>query len=321
MTDANHAHSTPHIMNVVLATLLPGAACLTWYFGPGIAVNVVACMAAAVGTEALVLRARGLSLRALADRSAMVTGVLLGLCLPPYLPIWMAVVGTTFAMLFGKHLYGGLGHNPFNPAMVGYVMMVVSFPLAMSLWPAPGDHVLDASVVVWKLGAPIADGITSATPLTAFKFRGGATVDEFWSTSPVMAAFGGKGWQLINAAFLAGGLYLVYRRYADWIMPLAMLVALGLLAALFYDGGSSRSLGSPLFHWTAGATMMAAFFVVTDPVTSPDGVVGRLIFGAGVGILTFTIRSIGAYPDGIAFAVLLMNAAAPFLDQVRWRWT
>jgi len=312
---------TPRIMNQVLLALLPGMLALTWYFGPGVLVNVVVCVAAAIGTEALILSARRLPLTPLTDRSAVVTGTLLGLCLPPLLPLWMVVAGTVFAMIFGKHLYGGLGHNPFNPAMVGYAMMIVSFPLAMSLWPAAGTHQFIPDLAGYKLGVPVADGVSSATPLTAFKFRGGATVAEFFRSSPAMTSFAGEGWQIVNLAFLAGGLYLALRRLCDWIMPLAMLTALAVLAVAFYDGGSSRSLGSPLFHWFSGATMMAAFFIVTDPVTSPDGVVGRVVFGAGVGVLVFVIRSMGAYPDGIAFAVLLMNATAPFLDQVRWRWT
>ena len=315
------ANTTPAVMDQVLLALVPGAACLVYYFGIGILINVVVSIAAATATEALVLRARTLPPAILADRSAIVTGALLGLSLPPFLPLWMAVLGASFAMIFGKHLYGGLGQNPFNPAMAGYAMMIVAFPLAMSLWPSPGPASSPPAVLSWKMGAPVSDAITMATPLDAFRFRGNETVAGFWTTSAAVAGFAGKGWQWINVAFLAGGIYLCYRRICDWVMPSAMLAALGVLAATFYDGGSARSLGSPLFHWLSGATMMAAFFIVTDPVTSPDGLAGRIIFGTGVGILVFTIRSIGAYPDGIAFAVLLMNATAPLLDQVRRRRT
>ena len=319
MPNNNNKVGTANIMDQVLLALAPGAACLAWYFGPGVLINLVVAVGAAVGTEILVLRLRNLPLSITSDRSAIVTGALLGLCLPPFLPVWLVAFGAVFALVFGKHLYGGLGQNPFNPAMVGYAMLIVAFPLAMSTWPAPGAH--GGELLNYKLGAPVADGVTMATPLDAFRFRAGATVSEFVSHSANMTNFAGKGWEWINLAFLAGGLYLVYRKLCDRVMPVAMLAALGLLAAVFYDGGSSQSLGSPLFHWFSGATMLAAFFIVTDPVTSPDSMIGRVVFGGGVGILVFIIRSIGAYPDGVAFAVLLMNATTPLLDQVRWRWT
>jgi electron transport complex protein RnfD len=316
--------TTSGIMRQVLLALLPGTLVLAYFFGPGVLVNVVIATAAATATEALVLNTRKQPLTTLLDGSAMLTGILLGLSLPPFLPVWMIVAGCAFAMVFGKHVYGGLGQNPFNPAMVGYAMMIVAFPLAMSSWPAPspfpGNDAGIVELLSYKLGMPLVDGVAMATPLDAFKFRGAATVGEFLAGPQALAAMAGHGWQWVNLAFLAGGAFLLYRRVADWAMPAAMLASLVLLAALFYDGGSSRSLGSPFFHLFNGATMMAAFFVVTDPVTSPDSFTGRLVFGAGVGILTFTIRSIGAYPDGIAFAVLLMNAAAPFIDQVRWRF-
>jgi electron transport complex protein RnfD len=180
------------------------------------------------------------------------------------------------------------------------------------------------TVLAFKLGMPVADGITAATPLDAFKFRGSLTVDEFMTVSSNIATLGGMhvgiGWQWINAAFLAGGIYLVYRGICGWLMPATMLLTLAVLALVFYDSGSSQSLGSPMFHLFSGATMLGAFFILTDPVTSPDSTEGKVIFAVGVGSLTFLIRNIGAYPDGLAFAVLLMNTATPFIDQVRWRY-
>jgi electron transport complex protein RnfD len=311
-------NTTSTIMREFALALVPGVAALTWYFGPGILVNVVIAAAAAVATEILVLQARGSALTRAQDGSALVTGILLGLCLPPLLPVWMVVFACAFAMLFGKHLYGGLGHNPFNPAMVGYAMLIVAFPLAMSAWPSPGFHQIGVmDTLTYKLGAPIADGFSMATPLDAFRFRGAATVEEFHAATS-QATF--ESWRWINVAFLAGGLYLVYRRISDWILPISMLATLVILASLFYDSGSSHSLGSPLLHLTSGATMVAAFFIITDPVTSPDGRHGKIAFGVGIGALTFLIRSIGAYPDGIAFAVLLMNASVPLLEQARWRF-
>ncbi|XOV89558.1 MAG: RnfABCDGE type electron transport complex subunit D [Pseudomonadota bacterium] len=311
--------TTAGIMQQVMLALVPGTLVLAWYFGIGILVNLVAAGLTAVLAEALCLKARGLPLQRLRDMSALLAGLLLGLCLPPLLPLWMVVVGTAFALVVGKHLYGGLGQNPFNPAMVGYALLVVSFPLAMSLWPGPNSHLPPGDLVGYKLGFSLADGVAMATPLDAFRFRDGITVEEFWRASPVMAEFAGIGWQWVNLAFLAGGLYLVYRRVCDWIMPLTLLGTLAVLALLFYDSGSSSSLGSPLFHLLSGSTMLAAFFIVTDPVTSPDSRRGKMVFAAGVAALIFLIRSHGAYPDGIAFAVLLMNTLTPLIDQTRWR--
>lgn len=311
-------------MNQVVLALLPGIGMLAWFFGVGIVINLVVAVAAAVATEIVILHLRGHSLATLLDGSAVVTGILIGICLPPFIPVWVIVAGVVFAMIFGKHLYGGLGHNPFNPAMVGYAMMIVSFPLAMSLWPAPLTNPDALSVMAYKMGIPIADGITAATPLDAFKFRGATTVGEFVAGSAVMHRVGGMsvgiGWQWVNAGFLAGGIYLVYRGVCGWLMPAIMLLTLTILALVFYDSGSSQSLGSPAFHLFSGATMLGAFFILTDPVTSPDSQEGQIVFAMGVGALTFVIRNIGAYPEGLAFAILLMNTATPFIDQIRWRY-
>jgi Na+-translocating ferredoxin:NAD+ oxidoreductase subunit D len=299
----------------VLLAVVPGSLALVWFYGAGIVLNIIIAAAAAVATEVMILTLRARPLSQVADGSALVSGILLGVCLPPFLPLWLVVIGTVFALLFGKHLYGGLGHNPFNPAMLGFAMLIVSFPLAMSAWPL-ADHIgfSMADTVLFKLGMPMPDGITMATPLDAFRFRVGTTVDEFNATS-IASALVAATW--INGGFLLGGAYLLWRGIIGWIMPASMLIGLGLLAMLFHDGGSSHSLGSPLFHWFSGATMIAAFFVITDPVTSPDGVVGQVLFAGGVALITFVIRAIGAYPDGIAFAVLLMNAATPLIDQLR----
>lgn len=307
----------------VLGALIPGVIALIWFFGAGVLINLFVAVVASVTFEAIALQARQRPLATLFDGSAAVTGALLGLALPPLLPVWMIIVGCLFAIIFAKHLYGGLGQNLFNPAMAGYAVMIIAFPLAMSVWPAPSSLASSpmdiVSLVQIKLGAPVADGITMATPLDTFKFRGAMTVEEIWSRTNGFGEVSGVGWQWINFAFLAGGLYLIYRNPNAWIAPLAMLASLTIASALFYDGGSSQSQGSPLFHLFGGATMMAAFFIVTDPVTSPNSPRGQLIFGVGVGLITFLIRSTGGYPDGIAFAILLMNAASPLIDHLQWR--
>ncbi|MBD3647289.1 MAG: RnfABCDGE type electron transport complex subunit D, partial [Pseudomonadales bacterium] len=195
-------------MGQVVIALIPGAAALVWYFGPGVIVNLTVALVSALTFEALVLYVRGRPLSHLLDGSAAVTGLLLGLCLPPFLPVWMIVIGCLFAIVFAKHLYGGLGQNVFNPAMVGYAVLIIAFPLAMSQWSSPLDPWQSFSqILTTKLGGPVADGITMATPLDTFKFRGALTVSEVWQMGPGFGVVSGTGWESINLAFLLGGLY------------------------------------------------------------------------------------------------------------------
>ena len=310
-------------MHITLLALLPGFTVFAWHFGIGVLLNVAVASLTAVIGEALVLKLRSLPLSSLADGTAALTGALLGLCLPPLLPFWMVAIGAGFAIVFGKHLYGGSGNNVFNPAMVGFAMLIISFPLAMSHWPAPfstNSGFTDAGTsFTTKLNTSAAqehyDGITAATPLDAYKFRIASTNDEFFSVSGTQET-NWQTWASINLAFLMGGLFLLYRKLIPWQIPASFLVTLGVLSLVFYDGGSSASLGSPAFTLFTGASMLTAFFIATDPVTSPGHRVGLLVFGAGVGLIVFIIRSWGAYPEGVAFAILLMNATAPLIDHV-----
>lgn len=322
-----HAHSantTAGVMQQVLLATLPGLAALTVYFGVGTLLNVLLACLAGLAFEAGVLRLRKRPVMFyLRDCSALVTAVLLGLALPPYCPWWVVVIGIFFAIVVAKHLYGGLGYNPFNPAMVGYVVLLISFPLEMTQWATPAGALPDVQSLPGLgealdkvfLGGDI-DGYSSATPLDMLRQSGSQTLVDLYNSAPVLASgrWAGNGWEWVNVMFLAGGLYLLYKKVFTWHAPVAMLTSLGLLAIAFYDSGSSSSAGSPVFHWLSGGTMLGAFFIVTDPVTSAVSNKGRLIYGAGVGILIFVIRTWGNYPDAVAFAVLLMNFAAPFID-------
>ncbi|WP_339897605.1 electron transport complex subunit RsxD [uncultured Gilvimarinus sp.] len=319
-----HTHralGTGQVMRTVVMATLPGLAVLTYFFGIGTLHNVLLASAVCMGFEAAVMAVRGRRvLFYLRDCSALVTGVLLGLALPPYCPWWLVVVGSFCAIVLAKQLYGGMGFNPFNPAMVAYVILLISFPLQMSQWAAPSDigghtpGVLEALKQIWA-GSSI-DGYTAATPLDTVKQNSSLMLDGVYLQDPVLAAgsFAGAGWEWVNLAFLAGGAYLLYRRIFTWHAPVSMLAALALMAIIFYDGGSSNSGGSVLFHLFSGATMLGAFFIVTDPVSSAVSNRGRLIYGASIGVLIYVIRIWGNYPDAVAFAVLLMNFAAPFID-------
>ncbi|WP_317930649.1 electron transport complex subunit RsxD [Halioxenophilus sp. WMMB6] len=318
-----HAHgsnSTQKVMLTVALATLPGLVAMVLFFGIGPLINVMLCVGFCVGFEALALALRkrpiGFYLR---DYSALVTGVLLGLALPPYCPWWLLLVGAFFAIVVAKQLYGGLGFNPFNPAMVGYVVLLISFPVAMTQWAAPtgvGDHSLPglAAALSQVFSGQGADGYSGATPLDAFKQAQGLTVDAIYE-QPLFSAghIAGAGWEWVNLGFLIGGLFLLWRGIFSWHAPAAMLLAISLLAFIFFDG-SSESGGSPLLHLFSGATMLGAFFIVTDPVSSAVSKKGRLIYGAGIGALVYVIRTWGNYPDAVAFSVLLMNFAAPFID-------
>ncbi|MDK1025216.1 MAG: RnfABCDGE type electron transport complex subunit D [Gammaproteobacteria bacterium] len=310
------------IMYAVCLAALPGCLTTIWFFGYGVIINLFSAILFAMLFEALILRVRNKSITAtLKDGSAAVTGVLLGLSLPPLIPVWMVCVACFFAIVFAKQLYGGVGQNLFNPAMVGYVILLISFPLAMSTWPAPRGLVESPMEFVALLGIKLSmvnmpDGFTMATPLDIVRHRQGLTINEVWQTANGFGSVSGKGWEWINFAYLAGGSFLVFLGICRWQVIAAMLATLGVLAAAFYDGGSSLSTGSPMMHWFGGATMLCAFFIMTDPVTAPDTTRGLIIFGVGTGMLIFIIRVWGAYPEGVAFAILLMNMTTPLLNRL-----
>lgn len=313
------------VMRQVLYALVPGIIAHAWFFGPGIVVQILLAVSFALAFEALMLRLRNQPLRLyMTDFSAIVTAVLFALCIPPLAPWWISLVAMAFAIVVAKHLYGGLGQNVFNPAMVGYVVVLISFPQAMTQWlpprgiaeftPGIGDALV--AILGGQLPAPLTwDAITQATPLDTIKtgIDAGRIVPEI-RNAPIFGDFGGLGWEWIANWYALGGLYLLYKRIISWQVPVAVIgsvIALS-LATYLADPGSSPS---PLQHVFSGALVLGAFFIATDPVTGCTSVRGRLWFGAGVGIITLVIRHWGGYPDGIAFGVLLMNMAAPLIDR------
>jgi H+/Na+-translocating ferredoxin:NAD+ oxidoreductase subunit D len=326
---AFHNYSSPHLglpdsvpvmMRQVLLALAPGIACAAWVFGWGILINCLLASAAAVAAEAgmLALRRRPAG-ATLLDGSALVTGVLLALALPPLAPWWIPVIGVGFAIVVAKQLYGGLGYNPFNPAMAGYVVLLISFPLELGRWTPPFDPLgLPDTLALVFTGAlpdgiPI-DGLTQATPMDAVKTQLGLnlTISEL-SDHGLFGHLGARGWEWINASYLLGGLWLLKSRVIQWQIPAGTLAGLFCLALVFYMVDPD-TFASPTFQLFSGASMLGAFFIATDPVSASTTPRGRLIFGAGIGMLTFLIRTWGGYPDGMAFAVLLMNMAAPTID-------
>jgi electron transport complex protein RnfD len=258
----------------------------------------------------------------LQDNSALLTAWLLALSIPSLAPWWLVVVGTAFAVAIGKQLYGGLGSNPFNPAMVGYAALIISFPMPMTQWISPqglAQHSLSFSeqldyIFNQALPGLKFDAITMATPLDTLKTH--LHQDEAIShifAMPIFSQLGGYGSEMVALGFLLGGIYLLTRKIISWHIPVAYLGSLYVIAALFHMANPAH-YATPLFHLFSGAAMLGAFFILTDPVSGPTTPRGKLIFAAGAALLTYLIRVFGGFPDGVAFATLLMNICVPLID-------
>lgn len=319
------ANSTADVMRLVVLATLPGIAAMTFFFGWGTLINIVWCALLAVGFETVIIKLRKRPLGFyLKDYSAVVTALLLALALPPFAPWWLTLVGIFVAIVISKHLYGGLGQNPFNPAMVAYALLLVSFPVTMTQWTSPFVMLDDSSwqvlsfvdtfkAIFGGIDPSLIDQYTGATPLDAMRHRGGLTTEEAWTQQAVLAE-GIGAWHAVSAAYFMGGVFLIYRKVFTWHAPISILATLALVSTMFYAVDPSN-YADPFFHLTAGATMLGAFFIATDPVTSATSNRGKIYFGIGIGLLIFIIRGWGGYPDAVAFAVLLMNLTAPFIDQ------
>jgi electron transport complex protein RnfD len=310
--------SVRSVMLKVLAALLPGIAAYVWFFGAAILIQILLASVAALAAEAVLLKIRGKPLALfLTDGSALVTAWLIALTFPPIAPWWLVVTATILAIVVAKHLYGGLGQNPFNPAMVAFCIMIVAYPQLMSQWPGVGFTDFAAQITA-IFGERHLDAIVMATPLDALRTglhtsEAHATVTGIFGSGAAFGNIGGKGWEWIAAAYLLGGLWLLQQRVISWHTPAAFFGTLALAAGTASLLGPDRFAG-PLFHAFTGGAMLGAFFIITDPVSGATTPKGKLIFAAGVALLTWIIRVFGAYPDGIAFATLLMNICVPLID-------
>jgi electron transport complex protein RnfD len=320
-------YTVPRVMFQVLFALLPAAIAHVALFGPGLLLQLSVACVTALAAEAAALRWRGRdAVPALKDGSVLVTAFLLAFSVPPLLPWWLGALGTALAVLLGKHVFGGLGQNPFNPAMVGYAILLVSFPAEMTRWPVPldvdGTHTwpeLAQLSFASFYGADVAahwDGYTGATALDSI--RNGLdlryTLPELLARGNIAGTFGARGFAWINLAALAGGLYLMARGIVRWHIPVAVLAGLLVPSFMAHALDAGVAIG-PTMQAFSGATMLAAFFIATDPVSAATSDRGRLWYGAGIGLIAWIIRTWGGYPDGFAFAVLLMNLAVPFIDR------
>jgi Na+-translocating ferredoxin:NAD+ oxidoreductase subunit D len=315
-------NSVTAVMLKVMAALVPGILAHAWFFGPGIWVSLLVVSLFAVGIESLMLLMRGLPQKPfLSDGSVLVTAWLLALSLPTLAPWWLYAVGVIFAVGIAKHLYGGLGQNPFNPAMVGYAALIVSFPVYMTQWPGPTglvDHtptLLEALDLVFAgQGSVSPDAYTSATVLDTWKTqtRLGKPAEDILA-QPLFGWGGGKGQEYVALMYLLGGLLMLSNRLITWHIPAAYLAGLAVTAGLLHLLDPGRH-ADPVFHLLSGGAILGAFFIATDPVTAASTPLGKLIYAGLAGFLTAIIRAFGGYPDGVAFGVLIANVCVPFID-------
>ena len=318
-------------MQLVILALVPGIIVQSYFFGLAIYVQIILAIFTAVIAEASFLKLRKKPiLNSLKDYSAVVTGILLAISIPSLAPWWVIVIGTLFAIVIVKHLYGGLGQNIFNPAMAGYVVLLISFPVQMTAWlpiesmqafPLQLTDILHfiytgANVDGYSVNQirTSIDGVTMATPLETIRnaLHSGNTISETLKTT-LFSGDSLQGRQWVNLAFLAGGLFLLKQKVILWYIPASFIF--GIIAFSFFGFASDPDLySSPLYHLFSGATMLGAFFILTDPVTASTTVKGRFVYGLLCALIVIVIRNLGGYPDAVAFAVLLANMCVPLID-------
>ena len=304
LSSSPHAHaknSVHSMMRDVILALLPAAGCAVWFFGMRAVWLIATCIAASVVTEA-VCRLAMKRENSIGDLSATLTGLLLALNLPPDLPLWMAAVGGVFAIAVAKQAFGGLGYNPFNPALAARAFMLLSFTGAMTTWAFPrGYEAVEAAT-----NATPVDAVTCATPLALIKKGDVAQLASLKSL--LLGNIGGCIGETCAIALLIGAAYLLIRRVITWHIPVSFLATVFIFA--FFKGGVP-----PVFHVLSGGAILGACFMATDYVTSPITAKGKIVFGVGCGLLTMCIRSGGGYPEGVSFAILIMNAVTPLINR------
>jgi len=309
-----HVHgneSVKKIMWSVVIALLPALAVSVFYFGLPVLILTLVSIATCMLTEYLIQRFMLKGNVSITDGSAVITGLLLAFNVPSNLPVWILMIGAFVAIAIAKMPFGGLGKNPFNPALVGRVFLLISFPVQMTTWPKPTP--------VWSCGA--ADVITGPTPLGILKegVKNGQAVNDLVSEMPsyvdmLLGQMGGSFGEVSAIAILIGAIFLLIRKVITWEIPVSFLLTAFLFAGIFYLVDPT-TYANPCFHLVTGGMMLGACFMATDMVTSPTSRGGMLVFGAGCGLLTIIIRLFGAYPEGVSFSILIMNALVPLINK------
>ena len=300
------ALNTNQIMRQVIYALVLGVIAAYYFFGWGVVVQIVLAVVTAIAVESAFLSIRKHPIKpAISDGSAALSAILLAISIPSIAPWWVVVIGTAFAIIFGKQLYGGLGNNPFNPAMLGYAFLLISYPLQMTTWAGEFVGLSQAIDVIFNLSS--VDALSGATQLDDVKTQ--LTLGKMVSELDVYSI--SQAW--INLGFLLGGLYLLFRRVITWHIPAAFITGVVIVSSMLFLINDQIYLPVQN-HLMLGATMLGAFFIATDPISGSTTPKGRLIYGFLIGVLVVVIRVFGGYPDGVAFAVLLMNITVPLID-------
>lgn len=301
---APHVHGgdsvKKNMLNVIIA-LMPAYLAGIWYFGVGALLVSCVAMASCVAFEWLISKFLLKKQPQINDLSALLTGLLLGMNLPSSLPWWMVVIGSLIAIGIGKMSFGGLGNNLFNPALVGRVFLLISFPAAMTTWPIPAPFTFDGSV----------DALTAATPLYYIK---AGVFGTFNHAEMALGEIGGSLGETSSVALLLGLVYLLATRTISWHIPVSILGTVLIFTGIMH-GIDPCTYASPLLHITSGGLLLGSIFMATDYVTSPMTKTGQIIFGVGIGLITMVIRLFGSYPEGISFAILIMNAVVPLINR------
>ena len=317
------AASVTNIMLMVILALVPGLIFYVYFFGVGVLLNVFVASLTALIAEYFVLKMRKLPPKVyLSDGSALVAAWLLALSIPSIAPWWIIVVGTLFTIVIAKHFYGGLGSNIFNPAMIGYAVLLISFPAIMTKWPSPIENSLSMESIRQALQVffygltQVGDGLTSATPLDYIKTEllQGQILPDITIPNVGLATILTSN-QIISLAYLLGGIVLLHKKIISWHLPITYLLSLAFISGLFHliDPNNYSTIS---FHLLNGGTMLCAFFIITDPVSGPTTPKGKIWFAFMVAILVYVIRVFGGYPEGIAFAVIFMNICVPLIDNL-----
>ena len=302
---APHVHGgdsvKKNMLNVIIA-LMPAYLAGIWYFGVGALIVSCVAMASCVAFEWLISKFLLKKQPQINDLSALLTGLLLGMNLPSSLPWWMVVIGSLIAIGIGKMSFGGLGNNLFNPALVGRVFLLISFPAAMTTWPVPDQLTL--------LGDNV-DALTAATPLAYIKE---GIFTTFTEMEMFLGNIGGSFGETCSAALILGLIYLLATRTITWHIPVSIIATVIIFTGIMH-AIDPCTYASPLLHITSGGILLGSIFMATYYVTSPMTKAGQLIFGVGIGVITVVIRLFGSYPEGISFAILIMNAVVPLINR------
>jgi len=331
-----NARSVSRLMAILLFCLCPGIFLSCWFFGIGILLNILISTVSALAFEAICLFFRGKNPKVqMKDLSAVVTAALFALSVPIGMPWIFIVAGIGFAILIAKHAYGGLGQNPFNPAMTGYLFLLLSFPLTMTTWHVPMHDLTGGSISPLSIegirqslvasfpflafdsniSTALIDDMAMATPLIEYKMASPNALASALSTdTSLWSRDAGIGWEMVNIAYLLGGLTLLGLRVIRWHIPLAIIGTVALMSLAFYSSTSAAITGTPYMHLFGSATILGAFFIATDPVSAATTTSGRLIYGVIIGVSLYSIRVWGSYVDAVAIAVVFGNFWAPMLD-------